>query len=165
MGTVCSAVHTTAVKCWRYRIAWLENRFARGQYPAISLQAARADRGRARDLIKQGIHRACDRRAQKRVTSKNAVTTFEPVAKQWSGQNRGGGSACYHHTEGLARNSVSQLHMDCRPFAAAATALDALGIGVLEASTGLQAALAVAVVSGRRVVSAASVDSPARHGF
>lgn len=40
-----------------------------------------ADRDRAHDLIKQGIHRACDRRAQKRVTSKNAATTFEPVAQ------------------------------------------------------------------------------------
>ena len=91
------AVHATGAKCWRYRyrIAGRENLFAIGQYPAVSLLAARAERDRARDLIKQGIHPASDRRAQKLVTSRSAATTFEAVAREWISQNRDGWSAYY----------------------------------------------------------------------
>lgn len=91
------SVHTTGAKCWRYRyrIGGRENLYAIGQYPAISLLEARAERDRARDLVRQGIHPASNRRANKLIATEHAATTFEAVAQEWIGQNRDGWSAYY----------------------------------------------------------------------
>lgn len=53
-------------KKWRYRyeIAGKENLFAIGDYPEVSLQAAREERERARALVKKGIHPAHERQQQ-----------------------------------------------------------------------------------------------------
>jgi len=96
LGLILS-VHTTGAKCWRYRyrIGGRENLYAIGQYPAISLLEARAERDRARELVKQGIHPASNRRAQKLIKNQHAATTFKAVAQEWIGQNRNDWSAYY----------------------------------------------------------------------
>ncbi len=79
------AVHPTGAKCWRYRyrIGGKENLYAIGEYPQVTLQEARAERDRARELVKQGIHPVADRRAQRLVVATQAADTFEAVAKEW----------------------------------------------------------------------------------
>ncbi len=96
-GGLFVAIQPTGAKCWRYRyrIAGRENLFAIGEYPAISLQQARAERDRARELIKQGIHPAAQRRAQKLVATRQAADTFEAIAKEWIDQNKKDWSSYY----------------------------------------------------------------------
>ncbi len=96
-GGLFLAVHPTGAKCWRYRyrIAGRENLFAIGEYPELTLQQARAERDRARELVKSGIHPAAQRRAHKLVTAKQAADTFEAVAKEWIEENKKGWSAYY----------------------------------------------------------------------
>ncbi|MFD1040821.1 tyrosine-type recombinase/integrase [Pseudoxanthomonas kaohsiungensis] len=91
------AVQPTGSKCWRYRyrIDGRENLFALGEYPAISLQQARAQRDAARELVKKGIHPAAHRKAQRLVVAKQAADTFEAVAKEWVEENKEGWSAYY----------------------------------------------------------------------
>lgn len=96
-GGLFVAIQPTGAKCWRYRyrIAGRENLFAIGEYPAISLQQARAERDKARELIKQGIHPAAQRRAQKLVATRQAADTFEAIAKEWIDQNKKDWSSYY----------------------------------------------------------------------
>ena len=91
------AVNPTGAKCWRYRyrIAGRENLFAIGEYPEISLLAARAERERARTLVTQGIHPSAARRAQKLITTNQSATTFEAVAREWIESKQKNWSAYY----------------------------------------------------------------------
>ena len=91
------AVQPTGAKCWRYRyrIAGRENVFAIGEYPAISLQQARAERDKARELVRTGVHPVAHRRAQKLVAASEAAETFEAIAKEWITKNKEGWSSYY----------------------------------------------------------------------
>src|SRR5690606_12815884 len=91
------AVQHTGAKCWRYRyrIDGRENLFALGEYPAIGLQQARAQRDAARELVNKGIHPAAQRKAQRLVVAQQAADTFEAVAKEWIAQKRNGWSVYY----------------------------------------------------------------------
>ena len=91
------AIQPTGAKCWRYRyrIGGKENLFAIGQYPEISLQEARAERERARALVKKGIHPAAQRRAQRLVVATQAADTFEIVANEWIAKHGKGWSDYY----------------------------------------------------------------------
>jgi integrase len=89
-GGLYLAVHPTGAKCWRYRyrIGGKENLFALGEYPQVTLKAARVERDRARELVKQGIHPAADRRAQRLVVATQAANTFETLANEWIQKNK-----------------------------------------------------------------------------
>ncbi|MCQ4234238.1 Arm DNA-binding domain-containing protein, partial [Pseudomonas stutzeri] len=52
-------IRPTGAKLWRYRykIEGKENVFALGEYPEMGLADARAERDKARALVKQGRHR------------------------------------------------------------------------------------------------------------
>lgn len=91
------AVHPTGAKCWRYRyrIGGKENLYAIGEYPKLSLQAARAERDRARELVRNGIHPAANRRAQRLVIAKQAADTFEAIAREWIEENKKGWTPYY----------------------------------------------------------------------
>ena len=91
------AVQPTGAKCWRYRyrIAGRENVFAIGEYPAISLQQARAERDKARELVRTGVHPVAHRRAQNLVAASEAAETFEAIAKEWITKNKEGWSSYY----------------------------------------------------------------------
>lgn len=85
-------VKPTGAKLWRYRyrIAGKENLYAVGEYPAMSLAAARAERDRARELVKQGIHPAHHRQAERLASRAAAANTFEAVAREWIGKKKSG---------------------------------------------------------------------------
>jgi integrase len=96
-------------KLWRYRyrIAGKENLFAMGQYPAksvpptetetetttriqsgvLTLMEARAERIKARALVKQGIHPARERRNAVIRRSWDNKKTFQSVAEAWIAEN------------------------------------------------------------------------------
>lgn len=84
-GGLYLEVRPTGAKLWRfrYRIAGKENVFAIGEYPSIGLAEARAEHGKARALVKQGVHPSHNRQA-KRLSSQVAnANTFEAVAREW----------------------------------------------------------------------------------
>jgi len=67
-------------KLWRYRyeLGGKENVFAIGEYPAVSLQAARAARDSARALVKKGTHPAHARRIEVANTIDAAAKPSKP---------------------------------------------------------------------------------------
>lgn len=68
---------------WKYRIASKENHFAIGEYPIVGLGAARTARDESRKLVKQGIHPAHHRQAQKVAQFDENTNTFQAVAREW----------------------------------------------------------------------------------
>lgn len=90
-------VRPTGAKLWRYRyrIDRRENVFAIGEYPTIGLADARAIRADARELVKQGIHPAHNRQADKAVQVANNANTFKAVALEWIGQKKAKWSPYY----------------------------------------------------------------------
>ncbi len=83
-------VRTTGSRLWRYRyrLAGKENVFAIGAYPGISLKEARSARDDAKKLVKEGIHPAQRRKADRlRAVHENA-NTFKAVAKEWLEANK-----------------------------------------------------------------------------
>lgn len=75
-------VRPSGARLWRYRyrIAGHENVFALGEYPETGLSEARARLMEARKLVKQGIHPAHVRRAEKLKMTAEHGSTFESVA-------------------------------------------------------------------------------------
>jgi len=81
-------VRPTGSKLWRYRyrIAGKENAFALGEYPELSLSAARVARDEARKLVKSGINPAHVRQAEKLNNIAEGAQTFESVAREFAEQ-------------------------------------------------------------------------------
>src|SRR5258706_8250031 len=90
-------IKPNGAKLWRYRyrIAGKENLFAVGEYPDTSLADARAERDRARKLVKQGIHPSHNRHALKAAQITSNANSFEAVAREWVEKNKGNWSAYY----------------------------------------------------------------------
>ena len=88
MAAGCISKRPTGSKLWRYRyrIAGKENLFALGDYPALGLSEARAQRAEARQLVKQGIHPSHNRKAVRLATHTKLANTFEAVAREWIAQ-------------------------------------------------------------------------------
>lgn len=86
-------------KLWRYRyeIEGVENTFAIGAYPAISLQEARRVRDNARLLVKQGIHPSHDRQSRLEDQLVKNANTFEAIACEWLDKKKAKWSAPYHN--------------------------------------------------------------------
>ena len=61
----------------------------------MSLQQARAERDKARELVRTGVHPVAHRRAQKLVAASEAAETFEAIAKEWITKNKEGWSSYY----------------------------------------------------------------------
>jgi len=73
---------------WKYRIDGKENVYSIGAFPAVSLVDAREERDSARVLVKQGIHPAHDRQAQKAAQVEDNANSFNAVAKCWIDQRK-----------------------------------------------------------------------------
>jgi integrase len=80
---------------WKYRIAGKENHFAIGEYSRVSLGEAREARDAARKLVKQGIHPAHNRQAQRLAQVAENANTFEAVAREWISKKKPGWTAYY----------------------------------------------------------------------
>ncbi|WP_036992210.1 tyrosine-type recombinase/integrase [Metapseudomonas furukawaii] len=78
-------IRPTGGKYWRYRykIDGKENVFALGEYPEMGLAEARAERDKARALVKQGRHPAHVRRTDRARQSLENQSSFKVVALEW----------------------------------------------------------------------------------
>lgn len=79
-------VRPTGAKLWRYRfrLHGKENVFALGAYPEISLAAAREARNTARQLVRQGINPAGQRKMDRLRAAHDSRETFEAIAQEWA---------------------------------------------------------------------------------
>ena len=78
-------VSPTGSKLWRFRF-WLHDKeglYSIGDYPLVSLAQARAERDKARALVKQGIHPVRQRQEEQLRQTFAANNTFEAVAREW----------------------------------------------------------------------------------
>ncbi len=96
-GGLYLEVRPTGAKLWRfrYRIAGKENVFAIGDYPSIALAEVRAEHGKARALVKQGIHPSHSRQAERLSNHAANANTFEAVAKEWIAKKSPGWTPYY----------------------------------------------------------------------
>jgi len=88
-------ISPTGKKSWRYRfkITGTESTFSLGEYPQMTLEQARNARQKAREKVKGGINPAQDRRKEQHAIKEKekakSNNTFEFVALEWLGQQRG----------------------------------------------------------------------------
>ena len=84
-GGLFLLVSPNGSKLWRYRfrIAGKENLFALGEYPALSLSDARTARDEARQLVKQGINPAHERKSKFSAQVSENENTFKAIALDW----------------------------------------------------------------------------------
>lgn len=77
--------------CWRikYRFGGKEMLHSAGQYPDVSLEAARAERAAVRALLRAGQSPAHTRRMQRAAAAFAADNTFGAVARVWLEKKRG----------------------------------------------------------------------------
>ena len=107
-GGLYLEVRPSGAKLWRYRyrIARTENVFALGEYcqapdgetdtekrgrtrhGRLTLLEARTERDKCRGLVKQGIHPAHNRHAQRVAQVAENANTFEAVAREWIEQRK-----------------------------------------------------------------------------
>jgi hypothetical protein len=78
-------VKPSGSKLWRYRykINGKENVFAIGEYPTVGLSDARAERIKARELVKQGIHPSHNRQLAVSAQITENDNTFKSLATEW----------------------------------------------------------------------------------
>ncbi|MFK3844735.1 integrase arm-type DNA-binding domain-containing protein [Stenotrophomonas sp. PS02297] len=90
-------VRPSGAKLWRYRyrIDGRENLYALGEYPEISLQEARAERERARALVKQGVHPSHERSRSRASSIAANKDTFKALAEEWISEGRPRWTAYY----------------------------------------------------------------------
>lgn len=79
---LCIEVRPTGTKMWRYRYrhAGKPSMAALGEYPAVSLAEARAERDKARALVKSGANPAHVAKAERAIRLEKANNTFSSVA-------------------------------------------------------------------------------------
>ena len=82
---LCLYVSHTGGRYWRFRYQWQGRGkiLGLGEYPALSLEEARAARDAARALVKTGRDPASTRRASILTAQKVAAETFELIAREW----------------------------------------------------------------------------------
>lgn len=84
-------VTATGGRYWRmkYRHAGKEKRLAFGVYPEVSLKAARERQAEARAILARGDDPAAVKREAAAQAQREAVQTFEAVAREWLGHQAG----------------------------------------------------------------------------
>lgn len=96
-GGLYLEVRPGGTKLWRYRyrIAGKENVFAIGKYPESSLVDARAEHGKARVLVKRGVHPSHNRQVERLSNQIANANTFEAVAREWVSKKAGAWTPYY----------------------------------------------------------------------
>lgn len=84
-GGLYLLVTPTGSRLWRYkyRIAKTEYTYAIGAYPAISLQQAREEHAKARDLVAKGEHPRAQRELMKLQKQHEGANTFKRITEEW----------------------------------------------------------------------------------
>ncbi|WP_341919615.1 tyrosine-type recombinase/integrase [Hydrocarboniphaga effusa] len=109
-GSLFLAVQPNGSKLWRYRYR-IEGRpqiYAIGRFPDMPLEAARAARDKARELVKKGIHPRLDRKIKIAAQVEQHENTFEAVARRWMAANG-------QWSEGYAKQINSALESNVFP--------------------------------------------------
>lgn len=109
-GSLFLAVQPNGSKLWRYRYR-IEGRpqiYAIGKFPEVSLEAARAARDKARELVKKGIHPRLDRQIKIAAQVERNENTFEAVTRRWMAANS-------QWSEGYAKQVQSTLESNVFP--------------------------------------------------
>lgn len=85
MEGLCIEVRPTGARCWRlrYRFAGKPNMLDLGDYPAVSLQEARKERDKQRELIRAGIDPSQARKQAQLRAQGDDDDRFEAVAREW----------------------------------------------------------------------------------
>ncbi|MFZ2751992.1 MAG: Arm DNA-binding domain-containing protein, partial [Lysobacteraceae bacterium] len=81
---LCIEVRTNGARIWRYRYRYAgkASMVGLGEYPAVSLAEARAERDRLRVLVKGGGNPAHVARVERAAKLEHAETTFAAVATE-----------------------------------------------------------------------------------
>lgn len=90
-------VRTSGAKTWRCRY-WISGKdgiFTIGDYPGVSLSAARKDAEWARDQAKQGLNPTRVKEIERQARIDDHATTFELVAREWMEHAKGDWSEQY----------------------------------------------------------------------
>ncbi|HWU01811.1 MAG TPA: Arm DNA-binding domain-containing protein [Novosphingobium sp.] len=79
------AVKPTGYEVWRfkYRYGPKEKKLVIGSYPDITLQEARAERDKARGLLRDGMDPSIAKKLRKVVAATEALDTLELIARTW----------------------------------------------------------------------------------
>lgn len=82
---LCVEVRPTGSKAWRYRFrhSGKASIITLGEYPAMSLSEARAERDKARALVKRGANPAHVAKAERAIRQEKAGNTFASVALEF----------------------------------------------------------------------------------
>lgn len=82
---LCIEVRPTGAKAWRYRYRHAGNAsiITLGEYPSMSLAEARAERDKARALLRGGANPAYVARAQRALQAEHTANTFEAIATEF----------------------------------------------------------------------------------
>nr|WP_320010102.1 integrase arm-type DNA-binding domain-containing protein [uncultured Desulfobulbus sp.] len=108
----------SGMKTWRYRytVAGKETSYVIGEYPTLSLEAARKERMALREKVKAGINLAEERRQQKQAVietqeeaKKLKINSFETVACEWHHHRQARWSA------GYAKSNMNKLRNNVFP--------------------------------------------------
>jgi integrase len=103
-------VRPTGARFWRYRFELppgKESIYTIGEYPAISLAAARENRDWARQRVRDGVNPTAAREDDRRRVAANAEITFKSVAEDWIAQEKADWTAGYcGQIEAIFRDDV-----------------------------------------------------------
>lgn len=88
-GSLFLYVSTNGSKLWRYRyrIGGKPQIYSIGKYPEVTLEGARTERDRARELVKNGIHPLVEKKTKVDSQIEKNENTFEIVARRWMAGN------------------------------------------------------------------------------
>jgi len=109
-GSLFLRVQPNGSKLWwyRYRLGGAEQVYSIGMYPKITLEAARAERDRAKALVKKGLDPIVEKKAAIALQAEANEHTFESVAREWIASNA-------HWGEDYARQVTGYLEKDVFP--------------------------------------------------
>ena len=130
---LCIEVALSGARLWRYRYRYAgkASMIALGEYPSISLAAARRARDDARDRLESGANPTAERRTNRRELLLSRSNTFAAVAGEWFDKQSGRWTA--HHLADVRRS----LERDAFP------AIGATPIAELEAASVLDCIRAI----------------------
>lgn len=109
-GSLFLRVQPNGSKLWwyRYRLGGAEQVYSIGVYPKVTLEAARAERDRAKALVKKGLDPIVEKKAAIALQADTYERTFETVAREWIVSNA-------HWSEYYTNQVTSYLEKDVFP--------------------------------------------------
>ena len=109
-GSLFLRVQPNGSKLWwyRYRLGGAEQVYSIGVYPKVTLEAARAERDRAKALVKKGLDPIVEKKAAIALQADTYERPFEAVAREWIVSNA-------HWSEYYTNQVTSYLEKDVFP--------------------------------------------------